>query len=142
MKRPDIPSLEIIEAILKDIEETENAIQTLKGKLDEVVQNLEHDVPEREKLIELATYLYWMVPEIRSEPLALAVAGEPKAHLLKKHLPAITAGINCDRCNAPIPFESRSKLQEAIRSLKRGGIRWAEGYTMVCKKCAAEIMAE
>lgn len=146
MQRPDSDPLEEIEAILKDLEETENALQTLRERLDQAVRNLGQKLPEREKLIEVATYLYWMIPEVRSEPLALAITGEPKVHLIKRHIPAVTAGIHCDRCRVPIQFNSRSKLHDTIRDLrrlaKRGGGRWAEGYRIVCQKCETEIMAD
>jgi len=136
---------------LKDIDESEKALRVLKERLDETVRGLGNKVSERGKLLELAAYLYWMIPEVRPEPLAEAVIGERNTHRLRKQLPAITAGIHCDRCNAPLSFKSRSQLQDAIREAKgtaklveQGISLWAEGYiyVMVCKSCRKEILSE
>lgn len=146
MKPPKIEKLKDIEAILTDISETEASLESLKEQLHDKVENLGEEIEDREQLLELAAYLYWMVPEIKSASIALALTGEPKVHSLKKILPSVTAEIYCDRCNAAIPFESRSKLHGTIRDLqqqkKRGIARWAEGYSIVCEDCRNEIFTE
>jgi hypothetical protein len=144
MKPSNIPQLEIIDAILQDIEETDNTLKFLKERLDEVVRGLDSVISDRDTLIELANYLYWMVPEVRTEPLAEAVTGQPKVHLLKKYISNITAGICCDRCKKEIPFASRNKLHETIREIKKRTKRqsfWPEGYLIVCETCRDEIYA-
>lgn len=146
MKPPEIEKLKDIEAILTDISETEASLESLKELLHYRVENLGEEIEDREQLLELAAYLYWMVPEIKSASIALALTGKSNVHSLKKILPSVTAGIYCDRCNVAIPFASRSKLHGTIRDLKQqkkmGGVRWPEGYSIVCEDCRNEIFNE
>jgi hypothetical protein len=144
MERPNIKQLDEIEALLKDIEETESSLQALRERLNVVARGLGSVISDKDKLVELATYLYWMVPEVKPAPLAEAITGQSKIHLLKKHIPAVNAGIHCDRCNKAIPFSSRNKLHETIRNPKARRKRqanWPEGYLIVCKTCQEEILA-
>lgn len=145
MEPPKIEQWDEIQAILKDIEETANSLQTLKDRLDDVVSALGSDVADKELLIELVAYLYWMVPEVRSRSLAMAVTGDTNVHRLKRHLPAVTAGVQCDRCEEPLVFNSRNKLHQTINDLKnrqKRGFYWPEGYLLVCDSCRDEIFAE
>jgi 5-methylcytosine-specific restriction endonuclease McrA len=146
MKRPYAEPLEEIEAIIQDIGDAQDAIKELEKRLHETVSGLDEIIHDRDELIELAAYLYWMVPEVRSKSIAESLFGEPKLHLLKKSLPAVTAGILCDRCAAEMPFSSRTQLHNTLRDLKRqakmGIASFLEGYRIVCEPCREQIFAE
>lgn len=142
MKRPNVPAMDDLEAVIKDLYETEEAMQTLRARLDEVVREIAMQAKEGSELIDTMTYLYWMVPEVKSVSIAKAFLGEPNLHKLLEVVSPIEAGLHCERCGRQLQFSSRTKLKQSQVELKKKYPRWAEGYKLVCNTCKEEIFAE
>lgn len=131
-----------LEAILEDIESMEEGIRTLKERLKEIPRLMASQISDDGELVEVAQYLYWMVPELSGSAISEGLLGLG-IHDLKKLIGSSTTNIDCDRCHNPIEFRSRSHLQDTIRNLRRtertGYARYAEGYTVICDPCWEEV---
>ena len=138
MQRPSHPGIDVIEAILTDIAEMEEAVRALKHRLNELPAQFAPDLPNVVDRAALAQYLYWMVPEVSARAISEGLLGIP-VHQLKHLIENATGTIVCDRCKQPIEFRCRTHMQESLQKLRLGRTLWAEGYSVVCDPCRKEL---
>ncbi|UYN92759.1 MAG: hypothetical protein KIT70_04485 [Anaerolineales bacterium] len=119
MEPPEIPAWEEIQELLSKIEEANSILEAHYKRLNEFVSNLSSAIPNREELVNLSTYLYWMIPEVSPNSLAIAVTGDQNIQKLLKYLPAITVGLICDRCETQIQIKSRTRFHQILRDKRR-----------------------
>ena len=136
MKRPNSEILDQIISIIEDKREMEQVAKELHDKANQLVSLISSE----KNVTELATYLYWVYPEIRVKDLAQAVVGESSTHKFLNSIKSVTANINCDRCNCQIEIKSRTQLNEELKNINK--VRWAEGYRALCPVCRIEVMEE
>ena len=140
MNRPNVSAMDEIDSVLQDIQEMEEAISELKGRLHTLPAEIAQQVPEEERVI-TARYLYWFVPQVTSTDIAEGFFNVG-AHELRNIIGAFQGDIVCDRCNQPIQFTSRSQAKHIIGASKSGRSHYAEGYGVLCKVCQDEVYAE
>jgi len=90
-------------------------------------------------LRQAATWAYWMAPEVNVSSLAEAVLGSADTYRLRQEIDMVSAGVDCDRCQEPIVFSSRTALQQSLNQLRKNRSAWAEGYRVVCDDCREAI---
>ena len=106
MEKPNSEILDQIISIIEDKRAMEQVAKELHEKANQVAKELREKANQLVSLIsseknvtELATYLYWVYPEIRVKDLAQAVVGESSTHKFLNSIKSVTVNINCDRCN-------------------------------------------
>jgi hypothetical protein len=144
MRRPDAPAMDQLEAILRDIRETEDALQQLKSKLREMPSKIAGQIDDEESRVEAARYLYWIVQELPSMEIAKAFFNTHDRGL-KQIIGPAKGAIPCDRCKQPIQFKNRTHLKESIDAVRKwtaeGLVKYPEGYTVLCEPCWHEVHA-
>lgn len=141
MYRPDVPAMDEIESVLKDIQDMEQAILELKERLRELPQAIAEQLNTEEERLNAARYLYWMIPEIPSDAIGQGLLGV-KVHKLKEIIGSAKSEIDCERCGKPIHFQSRTHMKEIIKASASAHPRYAEGYRVLCEACWNEIQIE
>ena len=136
MEKPNSEILDQIISIIEDKREMEQVAKELHEKANQLVSLISSE----KNVTELATYLYWVYPEIRVKDLAQAVVGGSSTHKFLNSIKSVAANINCDRCNCQIEIKSRTQLNEESKNINK--IRWAEGYRALCPTCRIEVMEE
>lgn len=131
MEKPESEILEQIASILEDRREMESAIKELKEKANSLVSA----IAEKDNVLSIAAYLYWLYPEIRARELAEATVGENNIHKFLDSIHSVTANIGCDRCGELIIIKSRTQLNEETKNTKKG-------YRVLCKTCQTQDMHE
>lgn len=112
MDRLNLEIIDQIDSIIADIQDMKNAIPKLKTKLNDIALKIS-SIPYETRL-EVASYLYWMYPEIHTKTIAQATIGEPNVHKLLKAISPVTASITCNNCGQEITITSRAKLSDTI----------------------------
>jgi len=144
MKRPEVSAIDRLEAIFRDIQETEGALDDLRSELRNIPFQIADQVSSQDARIEAARYLYWMVQEIPAAVIAQALF-DTHVHDLMRIIGPASGDVLCDRCGKPMQFRSRSHLKEAMHAIRkrqtRNRARYAEGYTILCDLCWEEVQA-
>ncbi len=133
-------AMEELKAVVTDLQEAEDAVQILEQRLDEIVLGLRDRIEDHDKLMQAASYVYWMVPSVKVKTIAQGVFGNDEVRQVLQVIPAVSAGISCERCAREIPVTSRTNFQELMRELRRNR-RFPNEYGVVCNDCRAKIMA-
>ena len=145
MKRPEVSAMDQLDAVLRDIHETERALDDLRNELREIPSRIAGQVSCQDARIEAARYLYWMVQEIPAATIAQAFFNT-HVHELRCIIGPASGEILCDRCGGPLPLKSRSHLKEAIRAIRefhtKHRARYAEGYIVMCDLCWKEVQED
>ena len=141
MYRPNVPAMDEIEAVLRDIQDMEQAIRKLRDRLRELPIVLAGQLSTEEERLNAARYLYWMVPEVPSNAIAQGMLGIG-VHKLREIIGSIEGEIDCERCGKPIHFRSRTHMKEIIKASASVRPRYAEGYRVLCEKCWKKIQDE
>lgn len=107
------------------IRDAKASIELEKERLAEIVKALPDRLGSRPLLIDAATFLYWEVPEITSESIAIAVTGKPHAARLLTIIPKRCAR-QCRGCGNTIMRNSRSATvleycDECYEKMRRKG---------------------
>lgn len=118
MERPSSEHLDTIEELVSIIENAEATIENIKQELNVLASHLGDSIEDREQLLKVVSYVYWTVPEIRSESLALSVTGKPSPHLMLPQLKSATFGV-CPLCGEGKPISSRRQMKETILDERR-----------------------
>lgn len=139
MKKPDVPSMLEIEAILNDIRDAENILAELKSRLCEMPKKMALELATEEERVNAARYLYWLISEIPTDAITIGLFGTNVG--VRKFLGKITGDISCDRCETPMVFRSRSHLKETQKSISSTYTRYAEGYRILCNPCWEDVQA-
>jgi len=123
----------------------EDAIADLKERVRGIPAKMATELSSRAERIEAARYLYWTQPELSGTVIAESLLATD-VHQLLRLIGSATTQVLCDRCGGPVPFTSRTKLQEAIRERRHaertGRTRYAEGYAVICDGCWAAVQRE
>lgn len=141
MERPSTLAMDEIEAVIQSIEEMEDAIKELKGRLRELPEEMTAQISTTEGRLEAAKYLYWLVPEISGTAIAQGLL-KIGVHKLKQMIGPSVSMIHCDRCLESVEVRNRSHLQEIIKARRKDKARYAEGYKVLCDQCWTEVQQE
>ena len=129
-----------VESVLRDIQDMELAIQELKERLHELPDEMVKQIPADER-INVARYLYWLVPEVSSYDIAHAFF-DVGIHKLRDIIGGYEGNVNCEKCGNPIQFTSRTHAKEMIESAQSASPRYAEGYKVLCVSCRKDVFAD
>lgn len=131
--------MERIEALLRDLEESQRATEELKTKIGEAVFELAAEVRHVD-VDDTLNYLYWMMPSLKTTVISEAFFG--KTHELRARIKPLLSDFSCDRCGNRLAVDSRSKMLEIQRRAAATHASWAEGYSIVCAPCEKAIYEE
>lgn len=137
MKRPNVAAMDELEAILRDIKESEDALLQLKRNLHGMPSKIASQIHEKEARVEAARYLYWIIQELPSKEIAKAFFNTHD-HGLKEIIGSAKGTISCDRCKQFIKFKSRTHLKTSIDAVRKL-VKHPEGYTVLCEPCWQEM---
>jgi len=138
MKRPNVPSMDQIEAMLQDIADMEEAISEIKNRLKEMPYRMSTEISGHQEKVEAARYLYWMIQDISAKSISEGLL-DTNVYEMTKMVGTETGTIQCDRCLSSVAFRSRSHLNEIIKSHKKDHPLYAEGYKILCDSCWKSI---
>lgn len=141
MERPNVPAMDELEAVLRDIQDMEEAIRELKERLYEIPAQMATQITDEEERQNAAAYLYWKVPDVPTQAIRQSLLGTDEKRF-RKIVGKAKGEIICDRCGKPVAFRSRTHMKEVINAVKKGRSRYAEGYTVLCDPCWQEVQAE
>jgi 5-methylcytosine-specific restriction endonuclease McrA len=130
-----------LEAVLRDIQDMEDAIRELKERLCEIPRQMATQIVDEEALQNAAAYLYWRMPEVPTQAIRNGLLGTDDKQF-RKIVGKARGTITCDRCGKPIAFRSRTHMKDVIESVRKGRAKYAEGYTVLCDPCWQEVQAE
>ena len=120
------------EALLTDIAEMQEAIQTLKQRLKAIPSEMAQELTTEAERVDAARYLYWTYPELSSVILAKELLGL-SVRDLKLRLGPQTHNLQCEQCQAPVSFQTRTALPKLLESKKRG---WPS--LILCEPCCTQ----
>ena len=129
MEKPDSEILDRIISVIEDRREMESGIKELGEKANSLVS----EISTKQNKLEIAAYLYWHFPEIRSRELVQAAIGKDNIHKFLDSINSLTANIACDRCGTLIEIKSRSQLKE---ERKRANSKYS-----LCEICQTKVIA-
>ena len=138
MKKPESEILNRIISIIEDRRDMELAIKELKERANSLVD----EISAENYKFEIAAYLYWLFPEIRSKELSQATLGEINIQKFLNSIHSVTASIDCERCGNLIEIKSRTQLSEVTKTSKSNIVQYSEGYKVLCESCRIEVMDE
>lgn len=142
MSKPNTPTMEQIEALIRDIAEMEQAISETKQLLATLPAQMATELPDESARIAAAHYLYYFVEQLSPKSIGEGLLGEYKKNVFTTIVGNAPSDVYCERCFTEIPVTSRSHLAELKRHAARGGSQWAEGYNIVCHDCRSAILIE
>ena len=140
MERPPTKALDTIDSIMRDMRDAEEAIQSLRKRLEEETRKLKDRVGSEQEMVDVATYIHWMFPEVSGAWLIDGIEGQTGSgskllHKWVKPIPTV-----CERCGATGKVQCRSR--DDLHNLV-GGIRhWRLVCTHCQKKRTEEAVAE
>jgi hypothetical protein len=70
IKRPNIPAIDELEAITRDIEAMKRAISGLEERLCKIPSKVASQLSSDSERLDAARYLYWCRPEVKVKPIA------------------------------------------------------------------------
>jgi len=138
MERPNVPAMDELEAVFRNIQDLEDAIRELKRRVPEIAKQIASQIANKEELRKAADYLYWKVPEVPTSVINNDLLGADPDLFRSEAIGTLT----CERCGNPIVFRSRTHMKDVMDTIKKDRIRYAEGYTALCDLCRQEIQAE
>lgn len=113
--RPNSPAMENLEALIRRIHETEDALRTLSEQRDEMVKELASQIKDRDERLRAINYLYWIVPEISVGSIGKAfLEGEKKDENLKSLIQPLRLNLFCERCGKQFRFLSRTEKERVL----------------------------
>ena len=144
MEKPNSKKIDQIISIIEEKRRREKTIKEMEVSINELkkqANSLVLEISKEHERIEIATYLYWLSPEINANELSQAILGCKNIHRFLRSISSATTNIGCDRCGVSIEVTSRAQLSEQIKRAKGNHIYWPEGYKAICKTCEDEIMS-
>jgi len=110
INKPNIPAIEKLESLLKEIENLEYEIQKVKDKINDIPQDASTQVDSERERMDIASYLYWMTP-IQDEAIRKWLLDEDKSKF--RQIKAITVEEYCVSCkkNKIMHINSRHEMK-------------------------------
>lgn len=128
MERPKVPAMDSIEAVIKDLHDTEEmmrtlneAMQTLKTRLDEVISEIAEQTKDKDERIAAMNYLYWNVPEVKATTIAKTLFGKPSVQKLTKLISPIEVSLHCEKCRDNSVSQAGTNSRKVTRCLGGSG---------------------
>ncbi|WP_322489409.1 hypothetical protein [Chloroflexus sp.] len=141
MERPSVPAMDELDAVLRDIEEMEEAIRVLKERVSQIPGEMSEQLGSDEARIAAARYLYWMTPDVPTQAIGYGLCGLGRNKLVEL-IGAAQVNIPCNRCKRPLLVRNRTHMLEITNAIKRGGRRFGRGYTFLCDACQKAMIEE
>lgn len=146
MEPPNVHGMENLDAIVRDLHATDATLTSLlkpykesllllNRRLEQSINEIVARIKDEGELINVVSYLYWMVPEVRPASIARALFGKPNISKLMKIIKPHEAGLHCDMCGGLLKFKSRTEVKENQAKLRRDRPRHRGDYRLVCDLC-------
>lgn len=135
IERPEFEFISEIETVLRDLEDSQTAVTELNNRLNELMASLGERLESIDDRIKAATWIYWMVPEVKAASIAAGL-GLRSVRELWPAISEVTAGVACDRCSDPIVFVTRTALKTA-----NSQVRISQEFRVLCEECRSEVLA-
>lgn len=116
MSKPNTPTMEQIEALIRDIAEMEEAIVETKELLATLPAQMATELPDESARIAAAHYLYYFVDQLSPKSIGEGLFGEYKPNKFTMTIGGAPSTLNCKTCGSNIPIKSRSHLMQLRRT--------------------------
>lgn len=154
MERPNVHGMGNLEAIIRDLHETEatltrlskpykESLLLLNKRLEQSASEIVGQIKNEGELINVVNYLYWMLPDVKPASIARVLFGRPNIPKLMKMIRPHEADLRCEMCGRPVKFKSRTEVKEKQANLRRNRPwrRHPGDYILLCGLCRSENYA-
>jgi len=140
LNRPTSSQLDTLLATVEEMRQADDLVARLKARATQEAHGLA-DILDKPTRLAAGVYAYWHAPEVSANDIAFGVTGHAHPAKMMKQAGPVSVGVPCDRCQEDLPIRSRAQMKETQDRL-RDGVRWPEGFRVICKTCEADIHEE